>query len=61
MKMIERHDKGVAYSAQLLAIACYVDSTSASTAGSLDWPIVTLNNPVWLPIGEVNAIHGLIA
>jgi hypothetical protein len=30
-------------------------------AGSLDWLIVTLNNPVWLPVAEVNAIHRLIA
>jgi hypothetical protein len=31
------------------------------TAGSLDWPIVTLNNPIWLLIGDVNAVRGLIA
>jgi hypothetical protein len=22
---------------------------------------VTLNNPIWLPIGDMNAVHGLIA
>ena len=36
MKMIKQRDEGVAYPAQLLAIACHVRSTSASTSGSLD-------------------------
>src|SRR6202023_4237112 len=29
-------------------------------AGSLDWPTVTLTSPILLPIGDMNAVHGLI-
>jgi hypothetical protein len=48
MKLIKQHDLfGPA--------ACHGLPRQKAPSGSLDWPIVTLNNPIWLPTGEVNA------
>jgi hypothetical protein len=59
-EMFRQHSQGVGDAANLSAIMPKSESRSSSTFGALDWPILMLMRPNWLPIGLIHQVMGLI-